>query len=59
MKTAGLPMALLANLLIWVFIGYKMDSWLNTTPIFIMIGLFYSLFGTIYLYFKKMRKKDE
>ncbi|MDO4467179.1 MAG: AtpZ/AtpI family protein [Bacillota bacterium] len=52
-------MALLANLLIWVFIGYKVDAWLHTSPIFVMIGLFYSLFGTIYLYYKKMRKNDE
>lgn len=59
MKSYGFPMALLANLLIWVFIGFKVDEWLHTSPIFVLVGLFYSLFGTIYLYYKKMRKNDE
>jgi F0F1-type ATP synthase assembly protein I len=46
----------LVTILIFVYIGYKIDNYLGTTPIFIFIGLAYSLYGSFKLL---MIKKDE
>lgn len=46
----------LVTILIFVYLGYKLDTYLGTTPLFIFAGLAYSLFGS----FKRlMAKKDE
>lgn len=57
MKPSALPGLLLGSLLVFITLGYFLDKFLNTTPLFIIIGLVYSLFGSFYLFFKKVGKK--
>lgn len=49
MKPLAFSGVLLVNVLLGVFIGYKIDEFLHTTPIFILIGVGYSVFGSMYL----------
>lgn len=58
MKPLAFSGVLLINVLLGVFIGYKLDTWLNTMPIFILIGVGYSVFGSIYLLVKKGNKHE-
>jgi LPXTG-motif cell wall-anchored protein len=37
--------------------GYLLDSWLNTSPIFIIIGLLYAIIGSFVILLFKGRKK--
>lgn len=39
---------------IWL-IGYNIDGWLHTTPLFVIVGLMYSIIGSIILLIKKSR----
>jgi LPXTG-motif cell wall-anchored protein len=57
MKPANFPMFLLVNLLAALLAGYLLDSWLNTSPIFIIIGLLYAIIGSFVILLFKGRKK--
>ena len=36
-------------MLIFGLIGYNIDGWLHTTPLFVIVGLMYSIIGSIIL----------
>lgn len=38
MKPAKFPGFLLANILVALLVGYLLDSWLHTSPVFIVAG---------------------
>ena len=59
MKPSNFTGALLGSILIFTLLGYLIDSHFHTTPIFILIGLFYAIFGSFYLLMRNLRKKDE
>lgn len=50
---------LFANMLIFGFLGYFIDTHLHTLPLFLLIGLLYSVIGSIFLLIKKTRYNDE
>lgn len=54
-KSFAFSGVLLVSILVCTFIGYKIDEWLGTMPIFILISLAYSIGGSIYLLIHKMR----
>ena len=58
MKPFTFSGVLLVNILLSLFLGYKLDEWLNTTPIFIIVGLIYSVVGSIYILFHKANKHE-
>lgn len=58
MKPFTFSGVLLVNILLSLFLGYKLDEWLNTTPIFIIIGLIYSVVGSIYILLHKANKHE-
>lgn len=58
MKPFTFSGVLLVNILLSLFLGYKLDEWLNTTPIFIIVGLIYSVVGSIYLLLHKANKHE-
>ena len=39
---------------IWAY-RYNIDGWLHTTPLFVIVGLMYSIIGSIILLIKKSR----
>ena len=43
------------SMLICGLIGYNIDGWLHTTPLFVIVGLMYSIIGSIILLIKKSR----
>ena len=57
MKPFTFSGVLLVNILLSLFLGYKLDEWLNTTPIFIIVGLIYSVVGSIYILLHKANKQ--
>lgn len=58
MKPFTFSGVLLVNILLSLFLGYKLDEWLNTTPIFIIVGLIYSIVGSIYILLHKANKHE-
>lgn len=58
MKPFTFSGVLLVNILLSLFLGYKLDKWLNTTPIFIIVGLIYSVVGSIYILLHKANKHE-
>ncbi|WP_278906285.1 AtpZ/AtpI family protein [Faecalitalea cylindroides] len=58
MKPFTFSGVLLVNILLSLFLGYKLDEWLNTTPIFIILGLIYSVVGSIYILLHKANKHE-
>lgn len=58
MKPFTFSGVLLVNILLSLFLGYKLDEWLNTTPIFIVVGLIYSVVGSIYILLHKANKHE-
>lgn len=58
MKPFTFSGVLLVNILLSLFLGYKLDVWLNTTPIFIIVGLIYSVVGSIYILLHKANKHE-
>ena len=49
MKAAKFPGFLLANILAALLVGYLLDSWLHTSPVFIVMGVLYAVIGSIVL----------
>ncbi|MEY8468049.1 AtpZ/AtpI family protein [Faecalibaculum rodentium] len=49
MKPAKFPGFLLANILVALLVGYLLDSWLHTSPVFIVAGVLYAVIGSIIL----------
>lgn len=49
MKPAKFPRFLLANILVALLVGYLLDSWLHTSPVFIVAGVLYAVIGSIIL----------
>lgn len=49
MKPAKFPGFLLANILVVLLVGYLLDSWLHTSPVFIVAGVLYAVIGSIIL----------
>ncbi len=45
---------LCTSMLIFGLIGYNIDGWLHTTPLFVIIGLLYSIIGSVVLLIKKI-----
>lgn len=58
MKPFTFSGVLLVNILLSLFLGYKLDEWLNTTPVFIIVGLIYSVVGSIYILLHKANKHE-
>ena len=58
MKPFTFSGVLLVSILLSLFLGYKLDEWLNTTPIFIIVGLIYSVVGSIYILLHKANKHE-
>lgn len=58
MKPFTFSGVLLVNILLSLFLGYKLDEWLNLTPIFIIVGLIYSVVGSIYILLHKANKHE-
>lgn len=58
MKPFTFSGVLLVNILLSLFLGYKLDEWLNTTPIFIIVGLIYSVVGSIYILLHKANEHE-
>ena len=58
MKPFTFSGVLLVNILLSLFLGYKLDEWLNTTPIFIIVGLIYSVVGSIYILLHNSNKHE-
>lgn len=58
MKPAKFPAFLLANLLAALLVGYLLDSWLHTRPLFILVGVLYAVIGSIYLLIWHEKKKN-
>ncbi|WP_297238686.1 AtpZ/AtpI family protein [uncultured Faecalicoccus sp.] len=58
MKPLTFSGVLLVNILVSVFIGYQLDRFLKTTPIFILIGVAYSVFGSIYLLIHRTKEHE-
>lgn len=58
MKPFTFSGVLLVNILLSLFLGYKLDEWLKTTPIFIIVGLIYSVVGSIYILLHKANKHE-
>lgn len=46
---------LLVNVLVWVLVGYNLDLWLGTSPLLLIVGVLYSVIGSIVLLIKKTR----
>ena len=57
MKPANFTGALLGSILLFTLIGYNVDAYFHTTPLFITIGILYSIFGSFYLLMRNLRKK--
>lgn len=55
MKPYAFSGMLCISMLIFGLIGYNIDSWLHTTPLFVIVGLMYSIIGSIILLIKKSR----
>lgn len=58
MKASNFGGALLVSLLLFATIGYFLDHHFHTTPLFICIGILYSIFGCFYLLMKKSREHE-
>ncbi|HIW18627.1 MAG TPA: AtpZ/AtpI family protein [Candidatus Faecalicoccus intestinipullorum] len=58
MKPLTFSGVLLVNILVSVWIGYQLDQWLHTLPLFVMAGLMYSVIGSIYLLIRKDKKHE-
>ena len=58
MKPLTFSGVLLINILVSVWIGYQLDQWLHTLPLFVMVGLMYSVIGSIYLLIRKDKKHE-
>lgn len=43
MKPYAFSGMLCTNMLIFGLIGYNIDGWLHTTPLFVIVGLMYSI----------------
>lgn len=55
MKPYAFSGMLCTSMLILGLIGYNIDGWLHTTPLFVIVGLMYSIIGSIILLIKKSR----
>lgn len=55
MKPYAFSGMLCTSMLIFGLIGYSIDGWLHTTPLFVIIGLLYSIIGSVILLIKKSR----
>ncbi len=55
MKPFAFGGILLVNVLIWLFVGYHLDEFFHTSPVFLLVGLLYSVIGSIVLLIKKTR----
>ena len=49
MKPAKFPGFLLANILVALLVGDLLESWLHTSPVFIVAGVLYAVIGSIIL----------
>lgn len=49
---------LLVNLLFCIWIGWLLDSWMHTSPTFLIIMILYALGGSFYLLLKKRRNES-
>lgn len=58
MKPSQFPGFLLVNLLVCLLIGYLLDSWFHTKPIFIIILVLYALIGSFVMLIMKGKKKN-
>lgn len=59
MKPSKFTGALLGSILLFTLIGYNIDAYFHTTPIFILIGILYAVFGNFYLLIRKLKMNDE
>lgn len=58
MKPANFGMFLLVNLLASLLVGYLLDSWLNMSPLFIILGVLYAVIGSFIILMYKQKKKN-
>ena len=58
MKPFQFPGFLLANVLVCLWIGYVLDSWMHTEPLFLVGLLLYAIVGSVILLIKKGKKTN-
>lgn len=58
MSPSKFPAYLLANILAALLVGYLLDYWFHTKPVFIIIGVLYAIFGSLYLLIWHEKKKN-
>jgi len=49
---------LFGSILFFAYLGYWVDKWSGTKPLFLIIGLFLGLFGGFYNMIKVLQKLD-
>lgn len=47
---------LLINLLFCLWLGWLLDSWFHTSPVFLIILTLYAVLGSFYLLLRKKKK---
>lgn len=56
LKYSGLAFQMIAAVLIFTFIGYKIDQWLNMNiPVFTIVFIVLGLFGYLYKLIKELK----
>ena len=58
MKPHQFPGFLLANVLFCLWIGYLLDYWFGTRPLFMIVLLLYAIIGSMVLLVKKGKKSN-
>lgn len=59
MKPSNFGMFLLVNLLASLLVGYLLDSWLNTKPVFLIIGVLYAIIGSFLILMYRNKQLNE
>ena len=55
-RYTGMAFQMMGTILVFTFLGYKTDKWLDLKfPIFLLVGIFAGLFGSMYSIFKSLK----
>lgn len=58
MRAGNFAGFLLANLLVALLVGYLLDSWFHTRPIFIIAAVLYAVIGSFIILIYRDRRKN-
>jgi len=59
MRYAGLGIQLAASILLFVWLGQRVDGWLGTGGLFTIFGAFLGFGGTMWLLLRSLRKDEQ